>query len=77
MRITITLQKDDALTFTHLHSLAENMLVDRAVLARHYFLKGMKLVALSADRHADLVRQSPELSAAAAKARSKEGKGKR
>ncbi len=77
MRITITLSAADELVFAGLLGLPENQLVQPAVLARHYFQQGMKNVALSRDRHDSLTRNSPELSAAAAKAKPSRKGGKR
>lgn len=77
MRITITLGQADETVFRGLMAQPENQLVQPAVLARHYFQHGMKAVALSRDRHESLTRNSPELSAAAAKATTKRKGGKR
>lgn len=77
MRITITLGAADEAVFRGLMEQPENQLVQPAVLARHYFQHGMKAIALSRDRHETLVRNTPELSAAAAKSRTNRKGGKR
>lgn len=61
MRITITLPETDALTFNRLAAQPVFELVEKAVIARHFFLNGMKEAARSLEKSEVIAKTQPSL----------------
>lgn len=62
MRITITLSETDAHTFAQVAAQPVFELVEKAVIARHFFCSGLKQAALSLDKCERIVEVQKELS---------------
>lgn len=61
MRITITLDPEASAIFEAVHSQPLLALVDRAVIARHMLLAGLKSMETDADKAEALARSQREL----------------
>lgn len=61
MRITVTLSAEDSVVFDTLHQQPLLALTDRAVLARHMLLAGMRSMANDAEKAEALARSQRQL----------------